>query len=199
MPVAAQPASYASVPTTSFPGQITTTGQCGVQGDGTDTKLSCPSTGDTCCGAGGYCGSGPLFCNIQCQKKYGLCNPNQGDNPISTDGTCGLQEAGNGKGFQCAPSGNFICCSSTGHCGAGDLFCDPDPLLGGCQTDFGVCKTDNIVASKDPATKTTINTTTLAPNGKCGTQPGEYNYGFHCNVNSSSPCCSRDGWCGSGS
>ncbi|CAZ84008.1 unnamed protein product [Tuber melanosporum] len=49
------------------------------------------------------------------------------------DGTCGVQNSGNGRGYRCT-TGSSACCSQWGWCGDGSEYCGS-----GCQPSYGSC------------------------------------------------------------
>ncbi|KAI5841597.1 hypothetical protein BZA05DRAFT_344893 [Tricharina praecox] len=86
----------------------------------------------------------------------------------TTDGTCGNDYAGAGKGMHCPKEGGNLCCSYKGYCG------DKDEHCGICQPAFGKCHEGD---------STTARVTVCGPthnNAKC--------------INGE--CCSSVGYCG---
>jgi len=104
-----------------------------------------------CCSMYGWCGKTDKYCKIEegCQKEFGVCNSNKntdnkiGDNefngvelPISKDGRCG-------EGI--AICGEDSCCSNFGWCGKTKDHCMIDR---GCQTEFGICYSNNVMINE---------------------------------------------------
>ncbi|KAK8030234.1 glycoside hydrolase/deacetylase [Apiospora rasikravindrae] len=92
---------------------------------------------------------------------------------VSPDGTCGMEKAGDNKGYTCFEE--KACCSSAGYCGAEDAYCLSSA---GCQGDYSFAGTS---ACRDPVPGTTISV-----DGTCGTvEAGKF--GYKC---PGSDCCS---------
>ncbi|CAJ0574906.1 unnamed protein product, partial [Mesorhabditis spiculigera] len=76
-----------------------------------------------CCSNGGYCGSSPEHCDCPGMHRFheetGLHNANN-------IGKCGLAAPllPSGKIPKCDPESNAPCCSQSGYCGNGALYCD---------------------------------------------------------------------------
>jgi len=132
-------------------------------------NMDCPS--GQCCSKYGWCGIGDVYCGVGCQEEYGTCEKTKFYKPhlISTDRRCGVYH-----GDTDCPSGQ--CCSSYGWCGTSDKYCGK-----GCQEEYGMCN------SKKPDNYVTIYTY-----GSCGPDNG----GRVCPLGT---CCSKHGWCGTGS
>jgi len=132
-------------------------------------NTDCPS--GQCCSKYGWCGKGDAYCGNGCQEEYGICDKVEFYKPhlISTDRRCGVNH-----GNTDCPSGQ--CCSSYGWCGTSDKYCGQ-----GCQVEYGICN------SNKPADYQTIYIY-----GSCGPD----NDGKVC---PSGTCCSKHGWCGTGS
>jgi len=138
-----------------------------------------------CCSQYGYCGTSASHCGTGCQLNYGICNASttttttkktttttttkktttttapKPTGGVSTNGKCGPK-----NGSTKCPTGQ--CCSAKGYCGTTAAYCET-----GCQTGFGVCKSDKLVST----------------NGKCGVGKGY-------TVCPSGQCCSKKGYCG---
>jgi hypothetical protein len=90
---------------------------------------------------------------------------------FTTDGTCGDDWVGAGKGMHCPLTGSNLCCSYKGWCGDTDRHC-----VNGCQAAFGQCAED---ATRYPRPT------------ECG--PAHNN--TRCE---GGDCCSTSGYCGTG-
>jgi hypothetical protein len=90
---------------------------------------------------------------------------------FTTDGTCGNDWAGAGRGMHCPLSGSNLCCSYKGYCGDTSAHCS-----NGCQAEFGRCAED---ATRYPRP------------AECGPAHN----GARCE---GGECCSTSGYCGTG-
>ncbi|KAK8189685.1 hypothetical protein BKA81DRAFT_275546, partial [Phyllosticta paracitricarpa] len=157
-------------------------GACGPQAGG-QTCFNAPS--GSCCSRYGYCGAGVDFCGAGCQSAYGECqltNVSSSTAPSSSapgttypDGACGASAGGQ----TCANAPSGPCCSQYGYCGTGAAFCGA-----GCQ----MAISSTMVSSSSSPVST-------YPAGACGANAGNQT----CANAPSGPCCSRYGYCGTGS
>ncbi|KUJ07442.1 uncharacterized protein LY89DRAFT_743062 [Mollisia scopiformis] len=164
-----------SVPSGS-PIPVSTNGLCGAQQNWTNTCIG--SSAGACCGIGGFCGTGEIFCGL------GVCQEGTCDGapiPYSTDGTCGSQI----QWTECPPQFGD-CCSEFGFCGNGTTFCGT-----GCQS--GTC-TDSTVTTTTTTTSAhpTQTAGSISTDGTCG-----FSGGLICKGSTFGSCCSSAGYCGS--
>ncbi|CAG7685875.1 unnamed protein product, partial [Allacma fusca] len=163
--------------------------------------------GYSCCGAHGYCGSGPDFCGCPTCIDYRenpekiIQEPVKPTMPINwyiltdEDGKRGRCGRGipllNGKVPICNPDDpNTHCCSNGGYCGAGQNFCECDGCVDFKKTPNHVFKEKTWWDWADGEDKF----------GRCGSKAPKMNgKDPECNPDSRSHCCSSSGWCGSGS
>ncbi|KAI6178539.1 GH18 domain-containing protein [Aphelenchoides besseyi] len=163
--------------------------------------------GYSCCGKFSYCGSGEDFCNCPNCVNYGAdpslilkepvrptrMNYYTLDAGEGKSGRCGLgaPRFPNGERAGCnADDDNAYCCSNAGFCGKTKEHCDCD----GC---INFRKTPDFVYREPTWWTYSSNPEHI---GKCGLNapklPGDVIP--ICNPNSTSYCCSKSGYCGSG-
>ncbi|KAI1388098.1 amidohydrolase family-domain-containing protein [Hypoxylon trugodes] len=93
---------------------------------------------------------------------------------VSPDETCGVDKAGNKKGYTCP--GTIKCCSASGYCGATDEYC---LTTAGCQDKYSNA-TGSCIKPVDGVS--------ISPDGTCGSE-GAGKYGYHCPTEGGT-CCS---------
>lgn len=164
--------------------------------------------GYSCCGAAGYCGTGPKYCDCPTCKNYRedpktiLEEPTKPSIPITwyllndpdgKRGQCGRKIPKIGSVYPtCNPDDdNSFCCSNGGYCGNTDAHCKCD----GCidfrknpKYQFGPKKWWTLEDGEDLG-------------GRCGPKAPKVGgvYEAECEGSSRFHCCSPNGWCGSGS
>ncbi|KAF6822476.1 agglutinin Isolectin 1 [Colletotrichum plurivorum] len=174
--------------TSSGSTKITPDGSCG----GTNAYTCTGGTFGNCCSQWGFCGNSDQHCFGGCQSTFGDCSSSSvGGKTVSTDGSC----AGT-KGFTCQGSSYGNCCSQWGFCGSSTAHC-----ASGCQASFGTCSGSGAgasggggggaVAASSSAARPASTGAITSPDNSCG---GSNRY-----TCPSGTCCSKNGWCGTGS
>jgi len=130
----------------------------------------CPCSNGMCCSSHGFCGSNENYCGVGCLS--GPCLYNKKPNECPNDGTCNAD----------CPCPKGYCCSKYGYCGAGKDFC-------GTSTVKTTTLVSPVKTSLPASTPSTINCDTINI-GECNES---------CPCKDSNQCCSKYGFCGTGS